>query len=142
MTQQPRDPADPVGDFQRWLIKQGAKSVGRGVEANVRSLLGGGKPAGKAPGDVWAQATSDPPPADAPECAWCPVCRAARLLRTRPDLASKVGSTTETLAAVVADAVSRVDAALAKAAATSQSRTAPPGPEPGEEPPDEPDNRG
>jgi len=67
---------DPIGDFQRWLIRSGARSVTREVSSQLRSVLGRADETG----DVWERATK-PPPMDAPECAWCPLCRAARALR-------------------------------------------------------------
>ena len=36
------DRSDPIGDFQRWLMKAGAKSLGREVAGRVKSTLGGG----------------------------------------------------------------------------------------------------
>ena len=77
MTQEPsRSGQDPIGDLQRWLFRSGARSVSREVSEQIRSMLG----VGGAPADVWAKATV---PAEAPECAWCPICRAARVLRVR-----------------------------------------------------------
>ena len=33
---------DPIGDFQRWLMKAGARSLSRDVAGRVRATLGGG----------------------------------------------------------------------------------------------------
>jgi hypothetical protein len=156
VTQQPKGPGpDPVGDLQRWLLRTGARGVSRGVQDQIRGLLGGGGGAGG--GDVWEAATA-PPPQEAPECAWCPICRAARLLRSRPDLASNLASAGDTLAAVVAGAATAVESALAAAQRAAAENAQPaagrpaPGPagEPGpeaeppspQEPPHEPDDRG
>jgi hypothetical protein len=110
VTQQPRGSApDPIGDFQRWLVRSGARSVSRELGGHIAGAFGlGGKP-----GDVWENATA-PPSDEAPECAWCPVCRAARLLRVSgPGLASQVAAASDTLATLVQDAASVVESALA-----------------------------
>jgi len=44
--------SDPIGDFQRWLMRAGAKSIGRDVAGRVRSTLGGGGGGAKNE-DVW-----------------------------------------------------------------------------------------
>jgi len=59
VTQEPsRSGQDPIGDFQRWLVRSGARSVSREVSDQIRSALG----VGGGPADVWAKATA--PPAD------------------------------------------------------------------------------
>lgn len=97
---------DPVGDFQRWLMKQGAKGIGRQVADRVRSTVGAPNP--KA--DVWDTATTEPPPDEPPECQWCPICRAARMAQQggAPGL-STVG---DTLANLAQDAFSVLDNVL------------------------------
>jgi hypothetical protein len=101
---------DPIGEFQQWLVRSGAREVSRGLRGRVRSALG----LSDSKMDVWESATTTPPPGEAPECAWCPVCRAARLLReTGPGVGSQVAAAGEVLASVVQDAVSAVEAALA-----------------------------
>jgi hypothetical protein len=97
---------DPVGDFQRWLMKQGAKGIGRQVADRVRSTVGG--PSAKA--DPWETATTEPPPGEPPECQWCPICRAARMAQQGggPGL-STVG---DTLANLAQDAFSVLDNVL------------------------------
>ena len=55
MTQQTQPPRpDPIGDFQRWLMKSGAKGLGREVRGNLRKTFG--RPSGE---DVWSQATRE-----------------------------------------------------------------------------------
>jgi len=102
---------DPIGDFQRWLVRSGARSMSRELSGHIAGAFGlGGKS-----GDVWETATA-PPAGEAPECAWCPVCRAARLLRVSgPGLASHVAAASDTLAGLVQDAASVVESALAAA---------------------------
>ena len=111
MTQEPsRSGQDPIGEFQRWLLRSGARSVSREVSDQVRSVLGGrgGKSA-----DVWEQATA-PPTDEAPECAWCPVCRAARVLREQgPGMSSQVSAASEAMGVFVHDALSIFESALA-----------------------------
>jgi hypothetical protein len=72
-------------DIQRWLVRSGVRSMRREVTDQVRRAFHAHRPA--EPADVWDAATTEPPPellaasAEAPECAWCPVCRAARRIR-------------------------------------------------------------
>jgi hypothetical protein len=110
VTQQPRGSApDLIGDFQRWLVRSGARSVSREVGGHLRSVLGRNEPSG----DVWQSATSPDPP-EAPECAWCPFCRAARLLReSGPGVSSQVAAASDVVARLAQEAMSVVDSALA-----------------------------
>lgn len=112
MTQQPRQPgADLIGEFQRWLVRSGARGVSRGVGGQIRSALG--RSEGSA--DVWERATR-PPQDEAPECAWCPVCRAARRLNeSGPGLSSQMAAATDAFATVAQDAMSVFEAAMAAA---------------------------
>jgi hypothetical protein len=111
VTQEPRESApDPLGDLQRWLLRRGAREVGKGVSNQVKSVFGGNKPNA----DIWETATAEPSP-DAPECAWCPVCRAARLIRSRPGLASQLAATGGNMAAMVQEVANAVEAAIAAA---------------------------
>lgn len=143
MTEQPRGGTDLVGEFQRWLVRSGARGVSREVGDQIKSAFGGGT--GSA--DVWQTATSEPPTGHAADCAWCPVCRAARLLReSRPDLASHVAAAGGALVTLLQDAVTVAESALAS--------TGRPGSTPGagqaarplagsvEHPPHVPDDRG
>jgi hypothetical protein len=112
VTQQPKGSSpDPIGDLQRWLLRTGVRGVSRGVGGHVRTVFGGNRTTT----DVWEAATA-PPPEEAPECAWCPICRAARMMRSSgPGLASHVAAAGDTLATVVLEAVSTVESALAAA---------------------------
>ncbi|MGH3177665.1 MAG: hypothetical protein ACRDPF_27790, partial [Streptosporangiaceae bacterium] len=67
-------PGDPVADFQRWLMKAGARSMANQVAGQVKRTLGTER---RDSGDVWDTATNEAPPNEAPECQWCPVCQAA-----------------------------------------------------------------
>lgn len=80
-------------------------------------------------GDVWSEATSDAwgehIATGAPECRYCPVCRAIAASRTSgPDVVSHVMSAGESLYAAVREAVAGFE------------RTRPPRQEPGDEPAD------
>jgi hypothetical protein len=110
---------DPLGDFQRWLMKAGARSVtkdltGR-VRGGVRGALGQDRPKSV---DVWDTATNLPLVDDeAPECAWCPVCRAARQLRRSRQapssgFGSQLAGAGDALASVVAEAYSAFESAM------------------------------
>jgi hypothetical protein len=111
VTQQPSGSGpDLIGEFQRWLIRSSARGVGRQVTGQIRTALGQNQ---KPTGDVWETATSEPPE-EAPECAWCPLCRAARLLReTKPVRDNRVTAVSDALGTVVQDAFSVLEAALA-----------------------------
>jgi hypothetical protein len=105
---------DPIGDFQRWLMKAGARSIGAGVADKVKSTLGGGSSAKDA--DVWETATTEQPGDEPPECAWCPICRAARRYRdsggTSPGAGSPLAGMGDTLAGFTRDAFGLFEAAM------------------------------
>jgi len=107
---------DPIGDFQRWLMKAGAKSIGREVAGRVKSTLGGGGGGGaKHTDDVWDTATTEELTDEPPECQWCPICRAARRYRDSGGAGVGVGQFAgvgDTLAGLTRDAFSLFDAAL------------------------------
>ena len=110
MTSQPGGSNDLIGDFQRWLLRSGARGMSRELADQVRAALG----KNQSTGDVWETATTQPVPADAPECAWCPLCRAARIVReAKPGRDKRVAAVGDALTTVVQDAVSVLEAALA-----------------------------
>lgn len=106
--------SDPIGDFQRWLMRTGAKSIGREVASRVKSTLGGGGGAKK--GDVWDTATTEEPTDEPPECQWCPICRAARRYResggSTANLGGQFAGVGDTLAGLTRDAFGLFDAAM------------------------------
>jgi hypothetical protein len=116
VTQEPsRSGQDPIGDFQRWLVRSGARSVSREVSDQIRSMLG----RGGGPADVWARATDQ-----APECAWCPICRAARVLReSGPGVGSQMAAAGEAVGVLARDAVSVVESALAATGRAARAGT-------------------
>jgi hypothetical protein len=109
---------DPIGDFQRWLMKAGARSLSREVADRVKSTLGGGGGAKHA--SVWETATTEPPGDEPPECQWCPICRAARRYRDSggtsgtagPDLGSQLAGVGDALAGLTRDAFSLFESAV------------------------------
>lgn len=128
--------SDPVGDLQRWLVRSGARSVTRQVGGQIRTALGGGK---QSTANVWETATSEAD--EAPECAWCPICRARRRLReSGPGLSSGVAAAADAVGTVMQDAMSAFEAAVAAAGrpARPQDTAAPPAGEVWDEATDEP----
>ena len=106
--------SDPIGDFQRWMMKAGAKSIGRDVAGRVKSTFGGGGNAKNA--DVWETATTEELTDEPPECQWCPICRAARRYRDSGGTGAPPGGqfagVSDTLARLTRDAFSLFDAAM------------------------------
>lgn len=103
--------SDPIGDFQRWLMKAGARSLGRDVADRVRSTISGGRPSA----DVWDTATTEPPGDEPPECQWCPICRAARRYRDSggtSGLGPSLAAAGDTLAGLAQDAFGIFESAM------------------------------
>ena len=111
MTERDSQP-DPVGDLQRWLMRSGARSLSKDMTGQIRRVLGQDAPKSS---DVWDTATTRPAD-EAPECAWCPFCRAARMLRHSREPGGGVGTyvagASDALAAVVQEAYSAFEAAM------------------------------
>ena len=108
--------SDPIGDFQRWMMRAGAKSIGRDVADRVRSSFGGAK-GGSQQADVWETATTEELTDEPPECQWCPICRAARRYRDsggqgQPPPFGQFGTVGDTLAGLTRDAFSLFDTAM------------------------------
>jgi hypothetical protein len=102
---QPGRNSDPVADFQRWLMKAGARTMANQVADQVKRTIGQEKR--RASGDVWDTATTELPPDEPLECQWCPVCQAARAARlSGPGLGAKLTGAGGVLASVVQDAFS------------------------------------
>ncbi len=104
---------DLLGDLQRWLIRSSAKNMRRELEDQVRRTIGGGR---QDRADVWDVATTEIPPetGEAPECQWCPICRAARRMRDRPGLGGQLSGAGEAVATAVQDAISALDSLLTR----------------------------
>jgi hypothetical protein len=103
--------SDPVADFQRWLMKAGARSMANQVADQVKRTLGAER---RYSGDVWDTATNEPPLNEPPECQWCPVCQAARAARTggAAGLGAQLANAGGLLASVVGDAFSAFEQAM------------------------------
>jgi hypothetical protein len=117
-----QQPPDLLGGIERWLIRRSARSMRREIEEQVRrTFTGGGR---TEPDDVWGTATTEPPDAaESPECAWCPICRAARRMReSGPGLGSQLTGVSDAVAAAVQDAVSAVDGVLSRSAGGAAQR--------------------
>jgi hypothetical protein len=104
---------DLLGDLQRWLIRSSAKNMRRELEDQVRRTIGGQR---QPRADVWDVATTEIPPevGEAPECQWCPICRAARRMRDRPGLAGQLSGAGEAVATAVQDAIGALDSLLTR----------------------------
>ena len=101
---QPSRGSDPVADFQRWLMKAGARSMANQVADQVKRTMGQER---RDQGDVWDTATNELPPNEPLECQWCPVCQAARAARLGgPGLGARLADAGGVLASVVTDAFS------------------------------------
>lgn len=103
--------SDPVADFQRWMMKAGARSMANQVADQVRRTIGAER---KDSRDVWDTATTEPPPAESPECQWCPICQAARAARTgsTSGLSARLADAGGALAGVVEGAFSAFEQVL------------------------------
>lgn len=109
-SRQSKPASDPMADFQRWLMRAGARSMAHQVADNVRRTLGQQRRETKGGGDVWDTATTELPPDEPPECQWCPVCQAARRLReSGPGIGAKLADAGGVLAGVLQDTFSAVD---------------------------------
>jgi hypothetical protein len=105
---QPSRGSDPVVDFQRWLMKAGARSMANQVADQVKRTIGQDQRRDKRDkGDVWDTATNELPPNEPLECQWCPVCQAARAARLGgPSFGARLADAGGVLASVVTDAFS------------------------------------
>lgn len=141
---------DLVAGLQRWLIKSSARSVRREFQGQMRKTFSAKR---DEPGNAWDVATTEAPPelGQAPECAWCPICQAARRMReSGPGLGSQLSGAGDAVAAAVQSAVAAFEAALGRPGSAAQppADRRPPANAPDEtgqnqeESPHEPDDRG
>jgi hypothetical protein len=102
---------DITGEFQRWLIRSSARSMRRELTGQFRKTFNRAEQ-----DNVWGVATTEPPreeSGEAPECAWCPVCRAARRIReSGPGVGGQLAGAGDVVAAAVQEALSAFDAVL------------------------------
>lgn len=110
---------DVFSDLQRWLIRSSAKNMRREFEDQVRRTIGGQR---QEKSDVWDVATTEIPPevGEAPECQWCPICRAARRMReSGQGVSTPLSGAGDAVAGAVQDAVKSLDGLLARLAGGS-----------------------
>ncbi len=116
-----RRAAGLAGDVQRWLIRKSAQNMRDELGDQVKKALRGPQhDKGPDKGDVWATATTERrhPVTEAPECAWCPVCRAARRVaeaRAAGDAsgaAAQLSGLSDVVAGAVADVLAGLDSVL------------------------------
>ena len=113
--------SDPVVDFQRWLMRAGARSMANQVADQVKRSLGAEK---RPSGDVWDTAVNEPPPNEPPECQWCPICQAARAARTSgPGLNAMLSDTAGALAGLAQGAFSAFEQLMKTEPTPSSERT-------------------
>jgi hypothetical protein len=107
---QPRRASDPIADFQRWLMRAGARSMANQVADQVKRTVGQEK---RDYSDVWDKATNEAPPDEPPECQWCPICQAARAARVSgPGLGARLADAGGVFASVLQDAFSAFEQAM------------------------------
>ncbi len=120
--------SDVLSEFQRWLLRNSAKTMRKEITGQVRRTFtgGGGR---KDAGDVWDTATTEIPlgVGEAPECQWCPICRAARHMRdSGPSIGDHLSTAGDAVAAAVQDALGAVDSVLSRT--SGQAKPPPPDP--------------
>jgi hypothetical protein len=105
-----------ASEIQRWLIRTSARNMRDELGDQVKKAFRG---SGEGAADPWATATTEPPHAadEPPECAWCPFCRAARLIaRTRAGADSrggpKLSDAADVMANTMRDAFAGLDSIL------------------------------
>ncbi|HEY2508541.1 MAG TPA: hypothetical protein VGI58_18635 [Streptosporangiaceae bacterium] len=111
---------DMLTEFQRWLLRSSARNMRKEIGGQVRRTFGGGR---NDNADVWDAATTEVPPevGEAPECQWCPICRAARQMReSGPSLGGQLSGAGNVVAAAVQDAIGALDSMLTRAAGSGQ----------------------
>ena len=129
--------SDPIADFQRWLMKAGARSMATQVADQVKRTVGAER---RTSVDVWDTATNEPPPNEPPECQWCPICQAARAARNggAANLGAQLASAGGFLASVAQDAFSAFEQVMKtqdQNHSAQRARSSPPpqaAPDPGE----------
>ncbi|MGO8962006.1 MAG: hypothetical protein ACLQFR_32235 [Streptosporangiaceae bacterium] len=111
--------ANILNEFQRWLIRSSARNMRKEIGGQVRKTFSGSRTQSA---DVWDVATTEIPleVGEAPECQWCPICRAARQLReSGPGIGGHISGAGNAVASAVQDAINAFDSVLSKAAGTS-----------------------
>jgi hypothetical protein len=109
-----RDPgrgpgSDITGELQRWLIRSSARNMRRELTGQFRRTFNR-----EEEDNVWGVATTEPPEpsAEAPECAWCPVCRAARRISESRGLGDQLAGAGDVVAGAVQEALAAFESVL------------------------------
>ena len=124
-----------ASEMQRWLIRTSARNMRDELGGQVKKAFRG---SGVEKADPWATATTEPPHAadEAPECAWCPLCRAARrIAQARAGADSRGGPRLSDAADMMAGAMRDAFASLDSILSYRPGESAPPGSASEPEPP-------
>jgi hypothetical protein len=105
-----------ASEIQRWLIRTSARNVRDELGDQVKKAFRG---SADHSADAWATATTESPDAanEPPECSWCPLCRAARLIahaRTGADSRGgpRLSDAADTMTGAIRDALAGLDSIL------------------------------
>jgi hypothetical protein len=105
-----------ASEIQRWLIRTSARNMRDELGDQVKKAFRG---SGGHSADAWATATTESPDAanEPPECSWCPLCRAARLIahaRTGTDSRGgpRLSDAADTMTGAIRDALAGLDSIL------------------------------
>jgi hypothetical protein len=130
-----------ASEIQRWLIRTSARNMRDELGDQVKKAFRG---SGEDAADPWATATTELPHAadEAPECAWCPLCRAARrIAQARAAAGSRSGprlsDAADMMAGAMRDAFASLDSILSyrpDEQAQPSSASHPPAPPPSASP--------
>jgi hypothetical protein len=101
--------SDITGELQRWLIRSGARNMRREITGQFRRTFNRAEQ-----DNVWGVATTEPPESagEAPECAWCPVCRAARRISESRGIGEHLAGAGDVVAATVQEALAAFESVL------------------------------
>jgi hypothetical protein len=105
-----------AGEIQRRLIRASARNMRDELGGQVKKAFRGSR---EDAADAWATATTEPPHAadEPPECAWCPLCRTARLIAharagTDGRGGPRLSDAADMMAGAMRDALAGLDAIL------------------------------
>jgi hypothetical protein len=101
--------SDITGELQRWLIRSSARNMRRELTGQFRRTFS--RPEQD---NVWGVATTEPPEAtaEAPECAWCPICRAARRISESRGIGEHLAGAGDVVGTAVQEALSAFESVL------------------------------
>ena len=121
-----------ASEIQRWLIRSSARNMRDELGDQVKKAFRG---SGGHAADAWATATTESPDAanEPPECSWCPLCRAARLIahaRTGADSRGgpRLSDAADMMTGAIRDALAGLDSILSYR--PGEPAQPPPAPEP------------